>query len=330
MLNGGLGYKDYYDMVENSAKKISNNDKQKDYSASDTRKKCETKQKEILASLIGKEFTKEDIKLAKKDNDTIKQQIRTTLSNAGNKNPELRFLDCTSGKLLKYLIRIELRNYNNCLKKNKKLKTEKTENKCNLNIVTKADNKYMLNTQYLLPLIIKIKTSFKSLKEKLDQKLSKNPPETKMSSQELIDDLKTATGAELKTDNVTDKAIADMKQIVGNIQTNTTDIQNGGASSSSSGTEDLFLFGCILLVIGIFVTGATLGAAFPVILIGLLLMSTSVAIEIASKKNKKHRGGGVLNNKKIIPIYEIKQEIEILEQLPEHVQNKIFLEFLFS
>jgi hypothetical protein len=28
--------------------------------------------------------------------------------------------------------------------------------------------------------------------------------------------------------------------------------------------------------------------------------------------------------------YLIDKEIEILEQLPEHVQNKIFLEFLFS
>ncbi len=76
-LYGGFGYKDYYDMVEKSAKKLSDNGKQKIYSASTHRKICEAQQKKILNTLIGKkttdtQFTKEDIKLAKTDVTKIK------------------------------------------------------------------------------------------------------------------------------------------------------------------------------------------------------------------------------------------------------------------
>ncbi len=209
-LYGGFGYKDYYDMVEKSAKKLSD-DKQKAYSASGNRKKCETKQKEILKSLIknNKKIT-EKIKLAKKDISKItnttekeniekaKEDIRKELSEEGNKNPELRFLDCTSGKLLKYLIRIKLKNYKKCLieqkksekqlKKSSKKGSSQTTDKAKdcskkenfLKIVKKetVNNKdiFFLNTTHILKLINDLISIFKKFQEELNKELQKQEP----------------------------------------------------------------------------------------------------------------------------------------------------------
>lgn len=217
-LYGGL---DYYDMVEISAKKLSDPDKQKIYSASAKRKECEKKQKDILKGLIGKEITKEQIKKAKTDTtkitnkteldniDNAKKDIREKLSEAGNKklseaenkklseagnkNEELKFLDCTSGKLLKYLIRIELQNYKKCLIEQKKQQrqSKKSSKKgsstveikdCKkekfLQIVKMNNNNYFLNTDHILKLITDLLNSFNQIKNKLGPKKDDNITET--------------------------------------------------------------------------------------------------------------------------------------------------------
>ena len=187
MLNGGLGYEDYYDQVKKSIAD------EKIYKAVDIRKKCNDKQKIII-----KDITTTDKSLLEKKTKTDEdiKKIRGILMQKNIKD-ELYFLDCTSGKLLKYFVRIELKLYKKCLKdqeadkKKQKVKINKTVKQeivetCrtkNLKIVKKDMNGvFFLDTDH----IKNLNTTITGKLTKIIEEINKIPDEM-LSSKEVED-----------------------------------------------------------------------------------------------------------------------------------------------
>ena len=146
------GYKDFYDMAEQSTKY---------YDGKEIRNACKVKEDEILKN----DDLKKLIKEYKENNtpekiDEIKKKLKT-LSRTG----DLYFLDCTSGKLLKYLIRLELKAYKKCIKTKKgPLACKKSDM---LKIVKLQNNNFVLDTVYLIEKINELNGRFTKLKTDL-------------------------------------------------------------------------------------------------------------------------------------------------------------------
>ncbi len=207
-----IGYRDYYDMAEQSTKY---------YDAKEIRNACKTQEDIILKN----DDLKKLIKQYKENNtpekiDEIKKKLKE-LSKTG----DLYFLDCTSGKLLKYLIRLELKAYKKCIK------TKKGPFACRksdmLKIVKLQNNDFVLDTKYLIEKINELNGRFTNVKTELsavkNKKTTAENPNPKISQAEI-------------------KVI--IKKIIPQIAK-----QTGGGCRQEA--NEYYLMGMLLLIVGI-------------------------------------------------------------------------------
>ncbi len=239
------GYRDYYDMAEQSTKY---------YDAKEIRNACKTQEDIILKN----EDLKKLIEDYKKNNtpekiDEIKNKLKTL--NVG----DLYFLDCTSGKLLKYLIRLELKAYKKCIK------TKKGPFACRksdmLKIVKLQNNDFVLDTKYLIEKINELNGRFTNVKTELsavkNKKTTAENPNPKISQAEI-------------------KVI--IKKIIPQIAK-----QEGGNLKGECRREanEYYFMGMLLLIVGI----------------GIFLIFMGAIVDMACDFMPKNMRGGNRNNK---------------------------------
>jgi hypothetical protein len=307
MQNGGLGYKDYYDMVEKSISKSENNNKQKIYSASTIRNKCENKRKEVL----------KNIKLESQRNPKTTKKISDFENET---NPELRFLTCTSGKLLKYLIRLELQRYKKCQKDKKE--------QCKLQIVTKIQetNNFKLNTTNITNIIDNIVQNLESFKTKIEN-IKNTVIENKNKEKEI--------------DYISGNQLITALKSASNIETNeltTTEIVQGinfgnelNKRTSGNNSYACYIMAGIIITVGFIIIVVTGGIVFEIFAAGAVLLGLCATTDFGNytfsqlkniyKSRKESQG---LLDVKGIPksayISEIQLIIEIFKEFKTDIQ----------
>ena len=304
-----FGYKDYYDQVDYSI-----NDK-KMYDGNLIRKKCNTEQD----------------KLIKSNRINLDNKLSLDIRNINN----LYFLDCTSGKLLKYFIRIELKNYNKYKKINKKIideqKKNNKEDKINelkqqyLKIVIKENNIYKLDIIYLkditekiirlLELIKnKINTingiiSYEKMKNIIQETINENTDITNVNIQNLLppdlNDASVKNVATVMSETNIEEPVKNrgVSQLHGNLK----------FSSCLVGT----LIGSALIAGAVIALISSLGAS---ILISIFMIIIGIVIISASCDNKNHYDITTYFNN-IINIYK-----KFIEDLQSYNMNKDILD----
>jgi hypothetical protein len=238
------GYKDYYDMAEQSTKY---------YDGKEIRNICKTKEDEILKN----DDLKNLIKEYKENNtpekiDEIKNKLKA-LSGTG----DLYFLDCTSGKLLKYLIRLELKAYKKCIKTKKgPLACRKSDM---LKIVKLQNNNFVLDTKYLIEKINELNGRFTNLKIEL------NTVKTQKIEKDSSNKNPKISQAEIKVL---------IKKIIPQIA------KQSGAGCRQEANE-YYMMGMLLLIVGI----------------GIFLIFMGAIVDMACDFTPRNMQGGYKNNK---------------------------------
>jgi hypothetical protein len=241
------------------------------------------------ASTIRKNCEKEQTKLISKNNKTNPEL-----------NPELKFLECTSGKLLKYLIRLELKRYEIC------------KTNCSLKIVIKEETIYKLNTEYLLQIIDNIIKNFTIFIDRINNIKNTSPSGDSsdyISGNQLINTLKSINTIET-TIKTNEEQLKYVENIVIKLQ------------KKSGNFFACYIIAGIITGLGFGLMFVTMGVIFELFVAGAILFGLCASTDFGNYKfsefkniwKSREESGGLLNIN-AIPKSNYVEEIQVIIQI---------------
>ena len=262
-------YKDTYDWIENSIKQKS--DKKDIYSAKKIRENCN------------------------KSEDTIIKYKNVKEPNTNKSIPDIYFMNCESAKILKVLIRAEVKSFEKCIKKKEKEQKKKItkeikeqiKNDCKrekLKIVKYANDKYNINYNHLTELINSVIKQLKSIQTELEEKVKTKEVLSKDEFKDLLTkkfDLKKIDEEELLNKN---------KKFVESVKSfqNDKNNQEGGGHAIN-----FWLFGITLTILGLgmLILPPTFVLGIGFILVGafFIFLATVATVEYFDEKIKEYK-----------------------------------------